>query len=193
MRQIVTTAVLALVAAGILATATPAKEANVELSSTPAGIHPGDAWTPTITIFLDGHGPLDGSAPTLTIIDLDTNAKTDFRATPTGEPGRYEIEVVFPEAGLWKYKLFDPNMERTYAFPAVYLREAPAPVDQAASRAPAEALSPPAGSDSFPLWPVLGGGLAALVAAASALRVSRRVLLRPSAPGRTGAPAPPRA
>jgi len=193
MRRIVTAAFLALLAAGIVATAAPAKEANVELSSTPAGIHPGDPWNPTITVWLEGDALAIGPAPTLTIIDLDTNAKTDFQATPTGEPGKYSVEVVFPEGGLWTYKLFDPNTERTYAFPAVYLTETPAPVEPAAPSAPKEVVAPVADSDSFPLWPVLGGSLAALLAAAVAVALSRPARLRRSAPARSGAPAPPRA
>ena len=192
MRRIVTAALLALLAAGLLATAAPAKEANVELSSTPTGIHPGDPWNPTITVFLEGDGLPIGPAPTLTIIDLDTNAKTDFRATPTGEPGQYSVEVVFPEAGLWTYKLFDPNTERTYAFPAVYLTDAPAPVEPAAPSTPKEIVAPTADSGSFPLWPVLGGSLAALLAAALAVALSRPARPRPSAPARSAAPAPPR-
>jgi len=191
MRRIVTAAFLALLAAGIVATAAPAKEANVELSSTPAGIHPGDPWNPTITVWLEGDALASGPAPTLTIIDLDTNAKTDFQATPTVEPGKYSVEVVFPEGGLWTYKLFDPNTERTYAFPAVYLTETPAPGEPAAPNAPKEVVAPVADSDSFPLWPVLGGSLAALLAAAVAL--SRPARLRLSARAHSGAPAPPRA
>ena len=44
MRRIATAAFLALAASVLLASAAWAKEANVELSSTPAGIDPGDPW-----------------------------------------------------------------------------------------------------------------------------------------------------
>ena len=193
MRRIVTAALFALLAAGLVATAAQAKEANVELSSTPAGIHPGDPWNPTITVWLEGDMRAASSAPTLTIIDLDTNAKTSFEGTPTGEPGRYSVEVVFPEAGLWTYRVVDPNTERTYGFPAVYLTDAPAPVEAAAPSAPKEIVAPVAGSGSFPLWPVLGGSLAALLAAALGVALSRPARLRLSARAHSGAPAPPRA
>ena len=193
MRRIVTAAFLALLAAGIVATAAPAKEANVELSSTPAGIHPGDPWNPTITVWLEGDALASGPAPTLTIIDLDTNAKTTFEGTPTGEPGRYSVEVVFPEDGLWTYEVFDPNTERTYAFPAVHLTDAPAPAEPAAPSTPTDVAVPVADADSFPLWPVLGGSLAALLAAALGVALSRPARLRLSARAHSGAPAPPRA
>ena len=171
MRRIAIAALLAAVASVLLASAAWAKEANVELSSTPAGIDPGDPWNPTITARLEGDELATGAAPTLTIVDLDTNAKTDFQATPTGEPGTYSVEVVFPEGGLWMYKVFDPNSGRTYAFPAVYLEEAtaPPPAEPATPAVSKEVAPPVAGGDSFPLWPVLGGALGLLAALLASL------------------------
>jgi hypothetical protein len=180
MRRIAIAVLLAVAAAALTTSPAWAKEANVELSSTPAGISPGDPWNPTIAVFLANERPSfrPGAAPTLTIVDLSSKATTDFKAMPTDEPGRYTVDVVFPHAGLWSYKVFDPASGRTYPFPTVDIPVVPVLPQPAA---PEAAPAPVADGGSFPLWPVLGGALAAL---ALVVLISRSARLRPSAPAR---------
>jgi hypothetical protein len=49
-----------------------------------------------------GRTPLDGLHPTVTIEDESTGTTRSFPATPAGERGVYEAEVVFPAAGDWR-------------------------------------------------------------------------------------------
>ena len=170
-----------LVAAGALAAGALAKEAHVELSSTPAGIGPGDPWTPVATVLLPGDRPVIGKSPTLRITKTDAETKT-FVSEPTGELGHYQFHVVFPSAGTWRYEVRDRVSGRTYVFPAVVIT-APSRAPSPSTPAPKPTAAPAGGSDSFPLWPVLGGSLAALAAIAAAWRLARPGRLGPSAPG----------
>lgn len=174
-------AVLSAVLVGVvLAAGASAKEANVELSSTPAGIGPGDPWTPVATVFLAGDRPSIGKSPTLRIKNADGDAKT-FASRPTGEPGTYRFHVVFPTAGTWRYEVHDRVSGRTYTFPSVVIAATAAEPSPAA---PAERGAAPTGdSDSFPLWPVVGGSLGALAAIALVRRFGRPGRLGPSTPG----------
>ena len=62
------------------------------------------------------HGvtPLDGMEPSITI--SSGADETSFPATPTGEPGVYHAEVVFPAAGTWSWTIWDGfSQTHTYA------------------------------------------------------------------------------
>jgi hypothetical protein len=190
MRRFVIAALTALLAAGALAAGAAAKEANVELSSTPFGTHPGEPWNVTMTVWAAGDRPVIGPSPTLTVRNLGTGERIVVRAKPTGEPGKYAARVVFPVAARYSYEVYDPTTDRRYTFPVVRIVAAPA-ADAPASDAPRTVLAPAGGSDSFPLWPVVGGGLAALAALGLAGAVIRAARLRGSARGRSGAPAAP--
>jgi hypothetical protein len=60
---------------------------------------------------------LDGLKPTLTIRKVPTRAAAavaksrpttrTFAARPTGSPGVYRVRVFFPNAGTWRYEVFD--------------------------------------------------------------------------------------
>ena len=184
MRRCALAILLMLAGAALVAPAASAKEANVQLSSTPAGLHPGDHWKPTITALLANDQPSIGPAPTLTIADVETGASSDFQAMPTAEPGKYTVDVVFPHGGLWSLKVHDPVTGRTYHFPTAYIARIPAPLQPAAPSAPKQVAGPAVARDSFPLWPVLGGGLGTLALLALAALVSRPARRRPSAPAR---------
>jgi hypothetical protein len=173
-------AVIAVLAGAVLAAGASAKDANVELSSTPAGIGPGDPWTPVATVFQAGDRPSSGSSPTLRIENTDGDAKT-FASRPTGQPGRYRFHVFFPSAGMWRYEVHDGVSGRTYTFPAALIA---APAAEPSPAAPARPAAAPVGdSDSFPLWPVAGGSLGALAGMALAWRFARAGRLGASAPG----------
>ena len=184
MRRSALAILLVLAGAALVASAASAKEANVQLSSAPAGLGPGEHWKPTITMLLANDQPRIGSAPVLTIADVETGASTDFQAVPAAEPGKYAVDVVFPHGGLWALKVHDPVTGRTYAFPTAYIARIPAPVQPASTSAPKQVVGPAVARGSFPLWPALGGGLGALAVLALAALVSRSARRRPSAPAR---------
>jgi hypothetical protein len=123
-------------------------------------IRAGDHWTPTLTVLQHGRTPLDGVQPTLTIRSPTTGATHTFVARPTGEPGRYAVDVRFPSSGTWAYEVFD-DFSATHTF---------APVT----------VGVPGGSGATSPWIfVLVAALAAVAVAATAtLAVRRR---RPSA------------
>src|SRR5215207_4895752 len=103
--------------------------ATVGLSSTPAGTEPGTPWPVEITVLQHGVTPLEGVEPAVIITSGD--ARETFAATPTGKPGVYRAEVVFPTAGRWSYAVDDGFIsERPHTFPAVQIdaeTSAPAP------------------------------------------------------------------
>ena len=136
--------------------------ATVGLSSTPAGTEPGTPWPVEITVLQHGVTPLEGVEPTVIITSGD--ARETFPATPTGKPGVYRAEVVFPTAGRWTYAVDDGFIsERPHTFPAVQIG--------AATSAPAPAAA--TGGDG-PSAGWLVPGVALLLAAAALLARNRR-------------------
>ena len=135
--------------------------ATVGLGSLPGGTPAGEPWSVDLTVLQHGRTPLEGIAPVLTIRD-DGGDTRSFTATPTGKPGVYHVNVVFPSEGTWSYEIWD-DFSRTHTF------------------SPIEIAAPPAGS--FPYaWLGLGLGLAlALGLAATTVLYLRRD---------TGEPAP---
>ena len=108
MRRITLVAALALAAALTApATSLAGGFATVGLSSLPDGARPGEAWVVDMTVLQHGRTPLEGVQPAMIIEPGGTGAPTRFDATPTGEPGVYRAEVVFPSAGDWSYAADD--------------------------------------------------------------------------------------
>ena len=96
--------------------------ATVGLSSTPAGVQPGDPWDVNITVLQHGRTPLQDVQPTLTIRNGDSS-KT-FAAKPTDKPGVYAASVTFPSAGQWTYEVNDGFItQQPHTFPAVQIGE----------------------------------------------------------------------
>jgi hypothetical protein len=81
--------------------------ATVGLSSLPDGALPGEAWVVDLTVLQHGRTPLEGVKPALIIEPTDRGTAARFDAQPTGAPGVYRAEVVFPEAGEWSYAADD--------------------------------------------------------------------------------------
>jgi hypothetical protein len=133
--------------------------ATVQLSSLPDGTPPGGTWPVELTVLQHGVTPLEGVSPLVRISSLD-GATREFPAAPTGEPGVYAADVVFPTAGTWRYEIFD-GFTQTHTY------------------APVEIVGG-AGTDSFPVLPVAAGALAVLLAAVGGVVVLRR--RRPGAP-----------
>jgi hypothetical protein len=158
-----------LIAAASVTAVAFAKEGGVELSSTPAGIGPGDPWTPSLTL-IDNQGQLPANAePGIRITNLDTGRTIDYAATPTDDQAVWNVRVVFPTPGQWDYAAYDGVTDRLYEFPATTVL---------APKATLPATPKPASTESegsFPVWPLLGGiGGAALLGLAAALVIRNR-------------------
>jgi hypothetical protein len=166
MRRFAMSFLAAVTAAAFLAAGALAKEGGVELSSTPYGTNAGDPWNTEIQL-IDGTPEMVAQAkPGIRIHSDKTGFTQDFAAKPTGKPGVYTVEVVFPDKGFWTYEAYDGVTDRAYEYPVVY-------IDGPAS-APAGPSVPTAGdSDALPVWPFIGGGIAFLLAVAGAAFVLR--------------------
>ena len=141
MRRLMTGLLLMLVAAALAGPAA-AKEANVELGSTPAGLGPGDPWNLGIQVFADP-GALAKADPPVVTIRNSSGEETRFPAEPLGtEPGTYTATVVFPEAGTWTYEVYDSATGRTYEYDPVVI-EGPAVAPTAGAPATRNRPQPP--------------------------------------------------
>jgi len=155
---------LGLVAAAVLVPAALAKDGGVELSSTPFGTPPGGTWTTGLTLIdLNGRLPADAK-PTLMLTNLDTGATTAFAAKPTGTVGKYTLDVVFPTAGRYSYRVTDGFTDREYTYPPVRI----------VGSIPVVAVPSSGGEGSFPVWAPVAGGIALLLAAGAAAVFTRR-------------------
>ena len=143
--------------------------ATVGLSSTPAGTEAGTPWPVEITVLQHGVTPLEGVEPAVIITSGD--ARKTFAAKPTGKPGVYRAEVVFPTSGRWSYAVDDGFIsERPHTFPAVQIG--------AETSAPAAATGDDGGGPSAG-W--LVPGVVLLLAAAALLARDRRRQHHPQA------------
>lgn len=113
---------LAVVAAAVPAAAAGGGWATVGLSSLPTGLGPGDTWKVDITVLQHGRTPLEGIAPVLTITNGDGTTR-EFVGSPTGRPGVYRAEVVFPSEGRWSYQVWD-DFSQTHTFAPVEIAAA---------------------------------------------------------------------
>ena len=145
--------------------------ATVGLSSTPAGVAPGDPWNVEITVLQHGRTPLDDLVPRVRIHSGD--ATREFKAVPAGKPGVYRAEVVFPAAGSWTYEVLDGFIDaQPHTFPAVEIGGAGSPAAPAATAAPPATAPEPRDGGIAAGW-LWGAGAAALLALA-VLALDRR-------------------
>jgi hypothetical protein len=181
MRRILIVAVLvgALVEAGV---ASAGCLATVGLSPPPAGIAPGTTWTAEMTVLQHGVNALPNAKtaqPTLTIVNTETGASKTFVAQGTRNPEVFVADVVFPTAGSWRYEVYDDFSSdgsgpvpcaQTHTFSAVTVG-GPAGGGSTPSGPKPAAPVPAAvsGGEGFPVWPVVGGVLAALALSAAFL------------------------
>jgi len=158
---------LGLVASLAVAGGALAKDGGVELSSTPFGTPPGGTWSPGLTLIdLNGRLPADAK-PTLRLTNLDTGSTTVIAAKPTARVGKYTLDVVFPMAGRYSYRVTDGFTDREYTYP---------PVRIVGSEPAVGTPSAPSsgGGGSFPVWAPVAGGIALLLAAGAAALLTRR-------------------
>jgi hypothetical protein len=95
--------------------------ATVSLSSTPTD----KDWTVDLTVLQHGRTPLNDVQPVVTIRSGDTIK--DFAAKPTGKPGVYRANVVFPTTGRWTYQIDDGFVSQIpHTYPPVQIGEAAA-------------------------------------------------------------------
>jgi hypothetical protein len=132
---IIVASVLALVCAG---TALAGGWATVKLSSSPKGVSAGEPWIVNIRVLQHGLAsqPLCCLRPTLTIWKMasarsassSSKVSKTFPARWMSNLGVYRARVVFPNAGKWRYEVFDGFTQyggaRTHKFAPV--RVAPA-------------------------------------------------------------------
>ena len=97
--------------------------ATVGLSSTPAGLAPGQPWTVDITVLAHGRTPVEGLPATVRIRSGD--AVKEFPTKETGKPGVYRANVVFPASGVWSYEVVDGYIQQVHTFPQVKITGEP--------------------------------------------------------------------
>lgn len=161
MRRLVICSVFVLAVAVLAASPAAAKQVGANLDPTaPAGLDPGDPWTPNVFFVTEQHGlQTAGGPPTLTI-RAASGETSDFIATAGSQPGFYDLRVVFPEAGTYTYWVTDPVTGERYDFPEVTIGE---PVAAAPVAQPEDPVPVAADDGSFPVVPVAAGAAAALV------------------------------
>lgn len=172
MKRLVTILTLGLAALVLAAGTALAKQVGANLNpSIPAGLGPGEPWTPDIFFVTEQHGLQTAGGPPALTIRAISGETTDFTATAGPEPGFYELRVVFPEAGTYTYWVTDPVTGQRYDFPEVRIGEpvAAAPVAQPEVPVPAAA-----DGDSFPVVPVAAGAAAVLALLGLAFLYVRR-------------------
>jgi YtkA-like len=132
-----------------------------------AGVSPqppdtaGTTWHASIKVMQHGRTPLADASPTLIIRNASSGESKRFPAKPTGEPGIYRADVVFPAAGTWRYEVNDGFPVRECAQTHTF-----APVDISGG-----------GGSSSRVWEIAGStalGLALATLLVLGLRQSRR-------------------
>jgi hypothetical protein len=160
-------ALATLVAALVVpATAGAGGWATIGFAPLPDDVEPGQPWKPELTILQHGVTPLDGLSPTITITGAE-DAEV-FTATPTGEPGKYVANVVFPSAGSWAIAIDSSFGESRLTYGPVAI-------------ATRDSLPSTGGGVDFPLVPLLAALAGLVVAAAAAFGLVRQRRLRPAA------------
>jgi hypothetical protein len=131
--------------------------ATVGLAPPPDDIQAGTAWIANLEILQHGVTPLEDVEPK--VIVSSGGERKSFAARPTGKPGVYRAEVVFPSGGKWSYEV-DDGFTQTHTFP---------PVEVAGGSAPAASAAEPDDGGS-------GVAIALAIAAAASLAVALAVM-----------------
>jgi hypothetical protein len=186
MRRLLTALLPALVAVTVLAGPAAAKEMSVSLAGggPPPNIDPGEPWNARLLV----HGEPDilaQATPGIRIRNDDTGEARTFDARRTSRRAAdgqliYRVRVVFPSEGGWSYTLIDGVTDRAYEGSFIQVGDAPAAEAAPEASRPSPAAAP-ASDDSFPLWPVLAGIGAFLLAGAAAIVVVRQRRPQPTA------------
>ena len=108
----------ALAALAVAAPALGGGFATVGVSPAPPD-EAGAVWNLRLNIKQHGRTPLDGLSPTVIVTGGDARTET-YAAKPTGEPGIYAVDVVFPTAGTWSYRI-DDGFSQVHTFRPVQI------------------------------------------------------------------------
>jgi hypothetical protein len=83
------------------------------LDEVPGNIEAGESYALTYTILQHGKTPVDVGASSVFIRDSQ-GVVTEFKASPTGEVGRYAVTVTFPAAGnfVWEVTMGDFGVQQ---------------------------------------------------------------------------------
>jgi hypothetical protein len=150
--------------------------ATVGLAPPPDSIAPGETWTARMTVLQHGRTPLpnaETARPTLTIRNTETGATQTFTSRRTKDPTVFQASVVFPSTGSWRYEVFDDFTSwdgqpapcaQTHTFKAVAIGGSGGTGGSKAGPSIDPLATASADQDGFPVWPVVGGILAALAA-----------------------------
>jgi hypothetical protein len=142
----------ALAALAVTAPALGGGFATVGVSPAPPD-EAGAVWKLRLNIKQHGRSPLDGLSPTVIVTGGDGQTET-YAAKPTGEPGIYTVDVVFPTAGTWSYRI-DDGFSQVHTFRPVQ-------------------IVGDGGGSGFPTVPVGVGMALALALGAALIVVARR-------------------
>jgi hypothetical protein len=157
--------VIALATAALLAAGTAGAGgwATIQLSSTPTGLTAGEPWDLDVTVLEHGNPetPVPNASPTLTLRNERTGQEIVYTTTPAGALGVYHVRASFPEAGAWRFEIFDGFTQyggaQTHTYAPVTIAEPAPPAPPSPAPEPAAA----AAAGSFPALEVaLGLGLA---------------------------------
>ena len=180
-RLAIVVAMFALAAVVLAETAAAGCFATAGVTPPPGGIEPGDKWIARIDVLQHGVRPLPGAKPQVTIVNVETGARTTFAARPTAKTGRYAATVVFPAAGSWRYEVYDgfvpSECAQTHSFDAVTIGAPPAasPPEPPKVAEPAPIAIGASEESSFPTGALVGAvGIAALAALGAAVALGRR-------------------
>jgi hypothetical protein len=104
LRKLATSLVTVAIVLTIGATAYAGDMAITSFDSLPATLESGKTYTLTYSVLQHGVTPVDGDS-SLIFTRVDDGERLVFEAEPTGEPGRYQVEVTIPVEGEWEWQV----------------------------------------------------------------------------------------
>ena len=105
MRSALRALVVALVLAAAMPVALAGNMAITVFDELPEDFEAGTTHPLEYTILQHGQTPVDGANSEVIFTDSDTGQVLTFAAEPTGEPGRYAVEVMIPSEGDWQMQV----------------------------------------------------------------------------------------
>jgi hypothetical protein len=172
--------------------------ATAGLGPPPDGLRPGATWLAKLTVLQHGVTPMPDARPTVVVENAATGKQRSFAAKPVDRAGNYVARVVFPAKGSWRLAVVDgfavdgrpvPECEQTHTFGAVAIGKPtvgtpgspPPAVERPATAGGGNERPVAAAADgSFPVWPVVAGGLVALAVALASVRLRRNGVKAPA-------------
>lgn len=104
MRRLATALMTVAIVLTIGATAYAGDMAITSFDSLPATFESGKTYTLNYSVLQHGVTPVDGDS-SLIFTRVDDGETLVFEGEPTGEPGRYQVEVIIPAEGEWEWQV----------------------------------------------------------------------------------------